>query len=83
MQALSMVGKGVICDYIPGLIGRQRKLCRSHPDVMISIVKGAKIGVKECQAQFSQYRWNCSTSDRDSSVFGKVMLKGKTLLRQI
>ena len=80
VQALSLVGTGVICDNIPGLIGRQRKLCRTHPDVMVSVVQGAKMGVKECQHQFRDNRWNCSTSQRDSSVFGKVMLKGESHL---
>ena len=77
VQALSLVGSGIICDNIPGLISRQRRLCRAHPDVMLSVVRGAKLGVRECQKQFKNHRWNCSTSTRDSTVFGKVMLKGK------
>ncbi|XP_064632962.1 protein Wnt-2b-like isoform X2 [Lineus longissimus] len=67
---------GFICDNIPGLVGKQRRLCRKYPDVMISISDGARLGVKECQHQFGKSRWNCSTSDRDSTVFGKLMLKG-------
>ncbi|ELU12345.1 hypothetical protein CAPTEDRAFT_96953, partial [Capitella teleta] len=70
------VGSGVICDNIPGLMSRQRLLCRQHPDVMMSVVFGAKKGVKQCQRQFRHHRWNCSVSHTDSSVFGKLMLKG-------
>nr|CDI40099.1 WNT2 protein [Euperipatoides kanangrensis] len=72
---LSAVGARVICDNIPGLVRKQRQLCQMHPDVMISIGSGARVGVKECQFQFRNQRWNCSTIDRDASVFGKVMLK--------
>ncbi|KAK2163627.1 hypothetical protein LSH36_76g03048 [Paralvinella palmiformis] len=75
IQALALVHNGAICGNIPGLIGRQRRLCRAHPDVMISVIDGAKLGVQECQYQFRSNRWNCSTSERDSSVFGKIMLK--------
>lgn len=74
---LHAVGAGVLCDNIPGLAGRQRRLCRMHPGVMVSLGEGAKMGIKECQSQFRFHRWNCSTLDRDASVFGKVMLKGK------
>ena len=77
VHSLSIVGSGVICDNIPGLLTPQRRLCRTHPDVMVSVVSGAKMGVSECQHQFRNNRWNCSTSQRDSSVFGKVMLKGE------
>ena len=66
-----------MCDNIPGLVGKQRELCRNYPDVMVSIGRGAREGVKECQYQFRDGRWNCSTMDRDTSVFGKVMLKSK------
>ncbi|XP_067683611.1 protein Wnt-2b-A-like isoform X2 [Haliotis asinina] len=73
---LQVLGAGVLCDNIPGLVGKQRRLCRSHPDVMVSLREGARLGVEECQNQFESQRWNCSTLDRDASVFGKVMLKG-------
>ncbi|XP_063436959.1 protein Wnt-2b-A-like isoform X2 [Mytilus trossulus] len=72
---LHAVGAGILCDNIPGLVGRQRRLCRLHPDVMVNIGQGARLGVLECQEQFQNHRWNCTTLDRDSSVFGKIMLK--------
>ena len=59
---------------------RQRFLCRTYPDVMVSVVRGAKMGVRECQRQFRRGRWNCTTSRRDSSVFGKLMLQGTALV---
>ena len=75
LQAVG-TGGGILCDNIPGLIGKQRRMCRAHQDAMVSIRQGAKEGVKECQYQFRKHRWNCSTLDRDASVFGKVLLKG-------
>ena len=80
LQAVST--GGILCDNIPGLIGKQRRMCRLHQDAMISIRKGAKEGVKECQFQFRKHRWNCSTLDRDASVFGKVLLKGNCFGRR-
>jgi hypothetical protein len=80
VQSLSLVGSGVICANIPGLMARQRLLCRENPDVMLSVVHGAKKGVRQCQKQFRSHKWNCSVSHTDSSVFGKLMLKGSSSL---
>ena len=38
VNTLSLVDSGVICDVIPGLILRQRRLCRQHLDIMQSVV---------------------------------------------
>ncbi|XP_059150570.1 protein Wnt-2b-like [Physella acuta] len=74
---INAIGAGVVvCDNIPGLIGRQKKLCRRYPDVMVSLGEGARLGVEECQFHFRYHRWNCSTVNRDTSLFGKVILKG-------
>lgn len=54
----------------------QRKLCQLYQDHMTYIGDGAKTGIKECQYQFRQRRWNCSTVD-NTSVFGRVMQIGK------
>nr|QDD67299.1 Wnt2 [Paracentrotus lividus] len=75
ISQLSAVGTRILCDNIPGLVSRQRQLCRDYPDIMLSIAVGAKQGVTECQYQFKNNRWNCSTPDRDTSVFGKTVLK--------
>ena len=82
LQAVG-TGGGILCDNIPGLIGKQRRMCRAHQDAMVSIRQGAKEGVKECQYQFRKHRWNCSTLDRDASVFGKVLLKGNFYVKSL
>uniref|UniRef100_A0A8B9KIZ4 Protein Wnt n=1 Tax=Astyanax mexicanus TaxID=7994 RepID=A0A8B9KIZ4_ASTMX len=70
---IGALGARVICDNIPGLVNKQRQLCQKHPDVMQSISEGGQEWIRECQHQFRHHRWNCSTLDRDHTVFGRVM----------
>ncbi|KAA0712695.1 Protein Wnt-2b [Triplophysa tibetana] len=72
---IGALGARVICDNIPGLVNKQRQLCQRHPDLMLSIGEGAKEWIRECQHQFRHHRWNCSTLERDHTVFGRVMLR--------
>ncbi|KAK2857899.1 hypothetical protein Q7C36_005818 [Tachysurus vachellii] len=72
---IGALGARVICDNIPGLVNEQRQLCQRHPDLMQSIGEGAKEWIRECQHQFQHHRWNCSTLERDHTVFGRVMLR--------
>lgn len=60
------------------LLQGQRKLCQLYQDHIVHIGEGARMGIKECQYQFRQRRWNCSTVD-NSSVFGRVMQIGEFL----
>ncbi|XP_062316521.1 protein Wnt-2b-like [Osmerus eperlanus] len=76
---IGALGARVICDNIPGLVNKQRQLCQRHPDIMQSIGEGAKEWIRECQHQFRHHRWNCSTLDRDHTVFGRVMVRSKFL----
>nr|QEF51147.1 Wnt2 protein [Eupentacta fraudatrix] len=64
-----------MCDNVPRLVGKQRQLCQKFPDIMRSIGEGATEGVRECQHQFRNNRWNCTTYQGDSSVFGKSVVK--------
>lgn len=75
---IGALGTRVICDNIPGLVNDQRQLCQRHPDLMQVIGNGAKEWITECQHQFRHHRWNCSTMDRDHTVFGKVMLRSES-----
>ena len=74
---LHTLGARVLCNTIPGLVGRQKRLCRMHPDLMLPLGEGARMGVEECQHHFRDQRWNCSTVNRDASLFGRVMLRGE------
>ncbi|XP_068442413.1 protein Wnt-5b isoform X2 [Clinocottus analis] len=70
-----IIGAQPLCSQLSGLSQGQRKLCQLYQDHMVYIGDGAKTGIKECQYQFSQRRWNCSTVD-NTSVFGRVMQIG-------
>lgn len=71
-----IIGAQPVCSQLPGLSPGQRKLCQLYQEHMAYIGEGAKMGIKECQYQFRQRRWNCSTVD-EASVFGRVMKIGK------
>lgn len=68
----------VHCENVPGLVRRQRVLCRRHPDAMVAVTEGAVQGVRHCQKQFHHARWNCSTIPRDVSVFGRHVVRTGT-----
>lgn len=71
-----IIGAQPLCSQLTGLSQGQRKLCQLYQDHMVYIGEGAKTGINECQYQFRQRRWNCSTVD-NASVFGRVMQIGK------
>ncbi len=73
-----IIGAQPLCSQLTGLSQGQRKLCQLYQDHMVYIGEGAKTGIKECQYQFRQRRWNCSTVD-NTSVFGRVMQIGESM----
>lgn len=79
LRYIGALGARVICDNIPGLVNKQRHLCQRHPDIMQAIGEGTKEWIRECQHQFRHHRWNCSTLDRDHTVFGRVLLRSKSM----
>ncbi|KAF3428682.1 hypothetical protein E2986_02436 [Frieseomelitta varia] len=66
------VAASSICHGLKGLSQGQGKLCQLSVDHMPSVAKGAKFGILECQHQFHDRRWNCSTVS-DESVFGPML----------
>ncbi|KAL7878802.1 hypothetical protein AOLI_G00097760 [Acnodon oligacanthus] len=73
---MGTLGSQVMCDNIPGLVNKQRQLCRQHPRVMQAVGAGVKDWMSECQHQFRSHRWNCNTAERDHTAFGKLLLRG-------
>ena len=61
-----------LCQQIRGLSNGQKKLCMLYTDHMMHVGRGASTGIGECQYQFKDHRWNCSTVD-DSTVFGPIL----------
>ena len=43
-----------------------------YTDHMIHVGRGARNGIGECQWQFRNHRWNCTTV-QDTTVFGTVL----------
>ncbi|KAK3601604.1 hypothetical protein CHS0354_027852 [Potamilus streckersoni] len=70
LSSVVALGANIICNKIPGLAPRQRAICRSRPDAIVAIGEGVKLGIAECQYQFRNMRWNCSSVSEDDSVFG-------------
>ncbi|XP_065163036.1 protein Wnt-1 isoform X1 [Atheta coriaria] len=57
---------------------KQRRLARENPGVLVAIAKGANMAIHECQYQFRNRRWNCSTRNflRGKNLFGKIVDRG-------
>ncbi|MBN3322772.1 WNT4A protein, partial [Atractosteus spatula] len=64
------------CGRLRGLTPGQVVVCRARGEVMESVRRGAEMTIDECQHQFRNRRWNCSTTPRGSSVFGRVLSQG-------
>ncbi|XP_066995043.2 protein Wnt-16 [Anabrus simplex] len=59
-----------LCSSLPGLNEQQVAVCIQHPDNIRSVSDGARRGIQECQYQFRNERWNCTTRDHEEDVFG-------------
>jgi wnt family len=57
--------------------GRKAEICRKEPEVLQEIVKGAQVATKECQFQFRNRRWNCTTARKS---LRKVVARGQSRL---
>ena len=62
---------------------KQRRLVRENPGVLVAVAKGANQAIQECQFQFRNRRWNCSTKNflRGKNLFGKIVDRGKFMLQ--
>lgn len=47
---------------------------------MLKVGVGAAKALQECQRQFSFGRWNCSMTDGNSPILGKLMSKGTSVI---
>ncbi|XP_070175625.1 protein Wnt-4-like isoform X2 [Littorina saxatilis] len=60
------------CSDLQFMGPRQRELCALDKSLIHVISEGASMGIEECQHQFQDRRWNCSTFNT-TSVFGNIL----------
>ncbi|CAH1732573.1 hypothetical protein AGLY_001873 [Aphis glycines] len=60
------------------LRNKQRRMIREHPGVLQAISRGVNMALQECQHQFRNRRWNCSTKNflTGKNLFGKIVDRG-------
>lgn len=61
------------------LRNKQRRMIRENPGVLQAISRGVNMALQECQHQFRNRRWNCSTKNflTGKNLFGKIVDRGK------
>lgn len=64
------------CKAVPGLVFKQLEVCENNPESILCISQGARRAIMECQSQFKNERWNCTTN-KNQTVFGQIIAKGK------
>ncbi|KAL8566506.1 hypothetical protein ACOMHN_012324 [Nucella lapillus] len=60
------------CSDLSYLGPRQRELCALDKSLIHVLSEGASMGIEECQHQFQNRRWNCSTYN-NINVFGNIL----------
>lgn len=78
LSSVGTISDEETCEKLRGLIQRQVQICKRNVEVMDAVRRGAQLAIDECQFQFRNRRWNCSTLD-SMPVFGKVVTQGRVL----
>uniref|UniRef100_A0A7E4UQR4 Protein Wnt n=1 Tax=Panagrellus redivivus TaxID=6233 RepID=A0A7E4UQR4_PANRE len=63
--------KQPFCNNLQGLSPGQAKICELFIDHMPAVGQGAKQAIEECEHQFKDKRWNCSTPP-EAGVIGPI-----------
>ncbi|XP_071368757.1 protein Wnt-4a isoform X1 [Centroberyx affinis] len=75
LSSVGSISDEETCERLRGLIQRQVQICKRSVEVMDAVRRGAQLAIDECQFQFRNRRWNCSTLET-MPVFGKVVTQG-------
>lgn len=65
----------LVCKKTRRLKGKLADICRKEPSLLKEIAKGIQVGTRECQYQFRNRRWNCTTVRRSLK---KILLRGES-----
>lgn len=76
LSSVGSISDEKTCEKLRGLIQRQVQICKRNLEVMDAVRRGAQLAIDECQYQFRNRRWNCSTLET-VPVFGKVVTQGE------
>ncbi|KAK6642329.1 hypothetical protein RUM43_003830 [Polyplax serrata] len=61
------------CHNLSYLAPKQKELCTLSENYLTAVSMGARMGIEECQHQFKNSRWNCSTFSNTTSIFGGML----------
>ncbi|KAK0090961.1 hypothetical protein PV326_003952 [Microctonus aethiopoides] len=70
-----MMDPMLVCKKTRRLRGKLADICRNEPSLLKEISRGVQVGTRECQHQFRNRRWNCTTVKRS---LRKILLRGIT-----
>lgn len=69
-----------ICRRTRTLGSRHADLCQSQPEIIQEVAKGARLGIRECQHQFHNRRWNCTSQSRN---LAKILQQGEERIKKL
>uniref|UniRef100_A0A914WAU9 Protein Wnt n=1 Tax=Plectus sambesii TaxID=2011161 RepID=A0A914WAU9_9BILA len=71
----NLLGAKPFCSQLTGLSPGQHRICDLFIDHMPAVGQGAQEAISECEHQFKQQRWNCSTPS-GSGYVGPIHKRG-------
>lgn len=64
----------LMCKKTRRLRGKMADICRRDSALLKEIINGINLGFRECEFQFRNRRWNCSTLRKSMR---KILMRGK------
>ena len=71
------------CSQIDVFETSQRALCTRAKNLLEVLSRGATLGIEECQHQFRHRRWNCTTYNNRTDVFGNILSRSESVVKKV